>query len=622
MTHFTAYQSAPPANITQTGAALARNTPSSVKTAFQVFALASAVAALPATAFEFRTLDGSGNNIANPNWGQAQTPLLRLLKDAGGNSINAYDDGVSVPRGGDTSNPSANPLPSARAVSNAVNIEVNPVSNSAGATDWLWQWGQFIDHDLDLSKAAYPAEPFNIQVPPGDPSFDPGSTGSQEIPMDRSEHTTGTSGVREQVNAITSYLDASQIYGSDTSRALALRDVGNDGRMRMEAGTNGEFMLIKNTGGLDNANDSGDTNLYLSGDVRANEQIGLTATHTLFSREHNRIASDLKARLDAGDTTLVDKRDTAIADSNNDVGNEDDFIYYAARKLVTAQIQKVTYEEFLPTLLGADALGNYGGYDDAVNAAVSNEFSTAAYRFGHTMLPHHILRVDDVGGILDAIELRHAFFNPDEVDQNGADSLFKGLASQSAQEIDTQLVDEVRDFLFGPPGAGGFDLASLNIQRGRDHGLPSYNETRAALGLAEIIDFLELTGGDAALAARFDLVYGDINDVDLWAGGLAEPHMAGAMLGETFLSIIADQFGRSRDGDRFFYLAELDHLSLLDPDFMNTNRLSDIIARNSSVVGLQANVFLLPGRGQVPVPGTLWLIVAGSLLCLRRSQRA
>ena len=59
--------------------------------------------------------------------------------------------------------------------------------------------------------------------------------------------------------------------------------------------------------------------------------------------------------------------------------------------------------------------------------------------------------------------------------------MLKGLASNS-QEVDLLLVNGVRNNLFGPPGAGGLDLAALDIQRGRDHGLPNYNILREPTG--------------------------------------------------------------------------------------------------------------------------------------------
>jgi len=156
----------------------------------------------------------------------------------------------------------------------------------------------------------------------------------------------------------------------------------------------------------------------------------------------------------------------------------------------------VTYKEFLPLLLGDNALEAYEGYDASVNAGIANEFSTAAYRFGHTMLSPQLLQVGD-DGTTEAIALRSAFFNPTLATESGIDSLLKGLASQVAQEVDNLVVDDVRNFLFGPPGSGGFDLASLNIQRGRDHGLASYNNVREALGLGAIADISEITSNEA-----------------------------------------------------------------------------------------------------------------------------
>ncbi len=551
------------------------------------------VGAERAEAGSYRSIDGSGNNIANPDWGQAHVQLLRLTTPA-------YEDGLSEPRGG-----FASTLPSARAISNAVAAQSGSTPNAVGASDWLWQWGQFLDHDLDLSDPASPAEPFNVPVPQGDPFFDPFNTGTQEIGLSRTLYDTSTGIInpRQQENEITAYIDASNLYGSDSVRAAFLRENAG-GRLLMPGG-----LLQFNTAGLPNAGGTG-SDLYISGDPRANEQIGLLATHTLFSREHNRLAASVEQRLQANDAALVAKRDAAISEPGNGVDTEDDFIYESVRKVVGAQMQKITYNEFLPVLLGPSAIGAYQGYDDTVNAGVTNEFSTAAYRVGHTMLSPTLLRLNNDGteAAEGNIALQDAFFTPDEITDHGIDSILKGLASQEAQEVDTQIIDDVRNFLFGPPGAGGFDLASLNIQRGRDHGLPAYNDVRSQLGLAPATDFLDLTDGDATLAAAFASVYSSVNDVDLWIGGLAEQHVGGGVVGETFGFILADQFQRLMDGDRFFYLGDLEHIRVIDPDFDATT-LSEIIMRNTDLTGLQANVFFV-----VPEPGVLALAaVAGAL---------
>ena len=124
--------------------------------ALTAFAALGFATSLPAAAAEFRTIDGSDNNIANPTWGEADTQLLRLLPAD-------YDDGISEPAGADR--------PSAREISNAVSDQPESVTNPLHASDWLWQWGQFIDHDLGLTPVNNPLEPFNIPVPAGDPFF-------------------------------------------------------------------------------------------------------------------------------------------------------------------------------------------------------------------------------------------------------------------------------------------------------------------------------------------------------------------------------------------------------------------------------------------------------------------
>ena len=256
---------------------------------------------------------------------------------------------------------------------------------------------------------------------------------------------------------------------------------------------------------------------------------------------------------------------------------------------MTALLQSVTYNEFLPALLGADALDAYAGYDASVNAGISNIFSTAAYRLGHSLLSSELQRVDADGNVAEegSLSLQAAFFRPGEVEEHGIDSLLQGAATQLAQELDTQVIDDVRNFLFGPPGAGGFDLASLNIQRGRDHGLPDYNQARIDLGLEPVTSFADLTS-DEQLAAALEEVYGDINEVDIWVGGLAEDHVPGSSVGETFRTILVDQFTRLRDGDRYWYENVLTGSELEE---VSNTRLSDVIERNSGVANLQENVF-------------------------------
>jgi len=504
---------------------------------------------------DLRTVDGTGNNMTNPDWGSANTALLRL-------TMPDYDDGVSSPAGASR--------PGAREVSNGMAAQTDFTPNDRFLTDTLWQWGQFVDHDIDLTEAADPAEAFNIVVPTGDPSFDPTATGTQTIEMNRSafDPATGTdaSNPRQQINQITAYIDASNVYGSDSVRATALRTfVG--GRLKTSAGD----LLPFNTDGLPNAGGTG-AELFLAGDVRSNEQVGLTAMHTLFVREHNRLADEIAAE----SPSLTDEE-----------------IYQAARRIVAAEIQVVTYNEFLPALLGPNALAAYAGYDPTVDPGISNLFSTAAYRLGHSLLSPTLERLGADGKTIaeGALALRDAFFNPSRItDEGGIEPLLRGLVDQLSQELDIHVVDDVRNFLFGPPGAGGFDLASLNMQRGRDHGLSSYVQSRVEMGLAAPSDFDDVSS-DAAVAAALAAVYAGVGEVDAWIGGLAEDHLPGSTVGELIQTVLVEQFTRLRDGDRFWYENDFAGAEL---EALRGTTLADIIQRNTDITGLQDNVFFAP----------------------------
>ncbi len=511
----------------------------------------------------FRTFNGLNNNLENPEYGEEGIQLLRL-------SDPAYDDGLSAPR---TIDSDGDPLPSARAISNAIAAQDGvSIPNDSRLSDWFWQWGQFIDHDMGLTEGLATNDSFDIEVPLGDPFFDPDGTGTQVIPLNRAifDPETGIDSPREQINEITAFLDGSMVYGSTQEVADSIRAFDGNGKLLTSVGDNGETLLP--TDGAGN---------FLAGDIRVNEQLGLISVHTLFVREHNRLTDKIARILDRGRGRKSRKLNELFEESQL---NRDDFIYESARRLVGAKIQVITYNEFLPLLIGDDTIADYDGYDATVNPGIANEFSSAAFRVGHTMLSPQLLRVEDDGSF-EAIALRDAFFDPSAIVADGIDSLLKGLDSQEAQEIDNFIIDDVRNFLFGPPGAGGFDLVSLNIQRGRDHGIADLNTVRSALNLDPYDDFDELTGGNTELANKFASVYDSIDDVDLWIGGLAEEQANGGVVGETFNAIIADQFTRLRDGDRFYfendeYLQELK--GIVDKNLDDVS-LAKIIEANSDV---------------------------------------
>ena len=511
---------------------------------------------------DFRTIDGTCNNQSSPDrreWGATDIQLRREVTSDYGDPDN-WNDMAGQDR------------PSPRAISNACAAQPADGESDAGLSSFVFTWGQFLDHDIDLTpEGEIEYEP--ISMPVDEPLF------TSDIPFFRSEihNGTGVDNPRQQTNLITSWIDASNVYGSDEDRAIWLRTF-EDGKLKTSAGDllpfntiNGEYDSPIDPSAPSMAGENGTNKLFVAGDVRANEQVGLTSMHTLFVREHNRICDQLKQQ----------------------GMNDDEEMYQIARKWVGAYMQVITYEEFLP------ALGvrpqKYNGYRKNVQPDISNVFATAAYRLGHTMVTEELLlRDDDCDEVGDgSLSLIEAFFSVDPIREYNIAPFLKGLAVQKQMEIDNYIVDELRNFLFATPGSPvvfGLDLASLNIQRGRDHGLPSYNAVRQAFGIPLAQSFSEINPYPIVYQALAE-VYDDVNDVDAWVGMLAENHLPGKSVGRTLDRILSDQFERLRDGDYFYYEND-DWFNKKDRDRIEDTRLSDIIERNTDLNRLQKNVFI------------------------------
>lgn len=226
---------------------------------------------------EVRTADGRENNKENPHWGRSNIQLLRR-------SAPAYFDQFEEPSGSDRPNP--------REISNLIHGQSNLSPNTHDASDFIWIWGQFIDHDMSLTEAQEPHESFSIAIPAGDIFFDPQFTEQAEMDLSRSVYSYDFRGIRQQLNTITAYIDASNVYGSNSSRTNELRTLDGTGRLKVSPGN----FLPLNANGFANAPASDRKDLYLAGDIRANEQVGLVAMHTLFVREHNQLANMIRSQ--------------------------------------------------------------------------------------------------------------------------------------------------------------------------------------------------------------------------------------------------------------------------------------------------------------------------------------
>ncbi|XP_045693022.1 LOW QUALITY PROTEIN: eosinophil peroxidase [Phyllostomus hastatus] len=508
---------------------------------------------------DYRTITGRCNNRRRPWLGASNTALARWLPAQ-------YEDGLSLPFGwtpGKRRNGFL--LPLVRAVSNQiVRFPRERLASDRGRALMFMQWGQFIDHDLDFvpespARVAFTAGVdcektcaqlppcFPIKIPPNDPRI---KNERDCIPFSRSAPSCPRKNViRNQINALTSFLDASMVYGSEVSLALRLRNRTNfHGLLATNErfSDNGRALMP-----FDNLHDdpclltnrSARIPCFLAGDLRSSETPKLAAMHTLFMREHNRLATELRR---------LNPRWTG------------DKLYQEARKIVGAMVQIITYRDFLPLVLGRArarrTLGRYRGYCSNVDPRVANVF-TLAFRFGHTMLQPFMFRLDSqfrASAPNSRVPLSSVFFASWRVvHEGGIDPIIRGLMATPAKlnRQDSMLVDELRDRLFEQVRRIGLDLAALNMQRSRDHGLPGYNAWRRFCGLSQPRNLAQLSRvlRNQDLARKFLNVYGTPDNIDIWIGAIAEPLLPGARVGPLLACLFENQFRRARRGDRFWW---------------------------------------------------------------------
>ncbi|KAL9179818.1 hypothetical protein ACHAXT_007788 [Thalassiosira profunda] len=305
------------------------------------------------------------------------------------------------------------------------------------------------------------------------------------IPMSRSKFELDESNVSQQMNEMTSAIDAESVYGTTSTRLSYIRaeDSAVTGRLR----TSGNNLLPKNEFGLTNRGGDDGTELFLAGDVRANENTALLVTHNLWLREHNYWADNIR------------EKDPAL---------DGDSIFEIARVMVRATLQKIVYDEFLPALLGEGSIPVYDGYKPDVDARLENIVSACAFRLGHTLVGESLSR--DYGNeTVVYLPLEDAFFAPEQLEMHGLDPFLRGMATNTCEEVDPFLVPTLRNQLF----AEQFDLLALNIERERDHGLPGFNTIRESLGFERMDSFDDFMFGQELASA-----YSDADQIDCWIG--------------------------------------------------------------------------------------------------------
>ncbi|KAK3094643.1 hypothetical protein FSP39_004362 [Pinctada imbricata] len=554
---------------------------------------------------KYRTADGTCNNKKNAIWGRSLTPFERFL-------FPMYEDGINSPR---TLDVNGSPLPESRKISTEIHQKSSPSSWDKLA-HFAMEYGQFVSHDImmnALSKGRYMSNLdccstkirsprrncFPISIPKNDPFFGQPHIRRTCMNFVRSLSTPGLDcklGVRQQMNQVTHYLDGSAVYGSKKSVMDSLR-LKTDGLLKSSEGGKllPKDMSRTPTCRLPTSNSR--IKCFKAGDVRVNQQPALISLHTIWMREHNRVAKLLKA---------------------SNPGWNDEKLFQEARKIVGAEIQHVTYNEYLKKILGPDIMnrfdlnprtsGYFTGYTEKAKPMIRNSFMAAAYRFGHSMIDRKFAFHPPTSPNFNS-DLRNVMLRPDWIYRNnGVSSVTRGLYETNSQKVDRLMTWEVTRHLFESSAGTGMDLAATNIQRGRDHGIASYNMWRNVCGLPVVNNFnVGVPGGlndhDATTAAKFKTLYASVDDIDLFTGGVSEINLPGAKVGPTFACLVGIQFKALKYGDRFFYESNTDvkiPLNLLEE--IRKTSMAKIICDNTDISQIPPDVFLKSSSSNSEVP--------------------
>ncbi|KAL5283500.1 HPX6 family protein [Megaselia abdita] len=502
----------------------------------------------------YRTDDGFCNNRKSPLKGSAYIPFRRAVAPD-------YGDGMSSPR----LSSKGKLLPYARQVS--LNIHRPIYSTDANFTVMLAVFGQFLDHDITATalssgqegesincctepEGVHP-ECYPVQLIPGDPYFDFYNLTCMNF-VRSAPAPTGRIGPREQLNQATAFIDGSVVYGSTYDKVSLLREKKN-GTLRMFRTTDNRELLPVSSDPADGCNreDMNRQGKYCfdAGDSRANENLLLTSMHLILARQHNFLARGLQ---------------------NENPNWKDEKLFQEARRILAAQMQHITYNEFLPILLGDKFAKSKGisssfnfdseSYNENVDPSIANYFASSVFRFAHTLLPPLVEFYRNTT-TPEYIELHTMLFNPFELyEAEAIDQVLLGAANTPVLKVNPSVNKELTEKLFERntpediPPLCGLDLVSLNIQRGRDHGLPSYSIFRKHCKLppADTWDQLKKTV-DLDSFKSMKAVYESPLDIDLYTGALSEPPLEGAIFGPLLTCLVSDQFLRLKAGDSHWY---------------------------------------------------------------------
>ncbi|GFT01604.1 peroxidase [Nephila pilipes] len=530
--------------------------------------------------YPYRRMNGTCNNLEHPLWGSANECYLRLFP--------AFYDGFD----GERKSTKGGHLPVPRNITLRL-IRDDP-KLAHGITFMFTMFGQTVAHDNSLapqeSGSSFCCDPENRYNPrclilafsPDDPFYSEFNLTCVEINRTRTCDSCNT-GNREQINAVTSALDLSIVYGVDDDRANSLRTNDGTGKMRINNTENGDVL----PSGKDpddifcTAEEESQAKCFYSGDPRVNQHATLSSLQILYVREHNRIATLLKTMNPHWD---------------------DERLYQETRRINIAQYQHIVFKEYLPPLLGNYIMqkfdlsiqdGSAGSkYDPEYRLGIWNEHATGLFRI-------HSMVAKDMG--YKDLRFKSSYSNPDLIWHGYMGNLIGGVCKVASTMYGRRYGEDVVNYLYQRPGLDyGSDLSSVDMQRGRDHGLAPYIHfvSLCSEGNVNITSFDDLWPRlmSKKHARYLEENYATVEDVDVWAGAQMEYHFPGSLLGHTAVCVIAKQFRVLKYGDRFFYEHEGEVPSFTpgQRETLKQSSLSNILCHNLNMTHIQRNTMLLP----------------------------
>jgi len=559
----------------------------------------------------YSQLDGSCNNLRNPNYGETYTPFKRFL-------LPDYSDNVSevkAPKSG-------NPLDFANSRKICTEVHQDQRKDDYKVTSFFVAFGQIVIHDTMMFRS----DRFDCCAKSTDAQMSEQCAATSLVKdyfyhtlhkktcmgftRSQSAVTRGCKlGPRQQLNRQSAGLDASYIYAQYKDLMDRLR-VMSDGKLKVETGSNVQRLTICKEGATskgiltcidDNKDVQNIENIVfdtqedgckgLTGDNRVNTTPGLYVESLLFVRLHNWICVQLKAAATSSSPT-------------------DEQLFQEARRIVIAIYQHVVFSEWLPAFIGRTYMQMYGlsplpkgrgyfkGYDPKEELGAYNVASAAAMRVGHSLVSGIFSTVDpDTYKWDKSVPLSTVMEKPFT---QCVDAVILGLVKQAAHHRGKSMSEQMTNYLFQPEGLDfGADLCTININRGRDHGVPGYNKWRKWCGLSEIKtwnDAYKIL--DAAAVNKYKNLYKHPDDIDLFSAGVSEKIMEG-VVGPTFGCIMARSFRTSKIADRFWYENKIGNVGFTQDQLMSIKSWTfrDIICLlGDDISKVQKYVMYLPDR--------------------------